>query len=298
MHERHRARLLLLGVLLCLSGCRARLNSAIAEAPRKAVPAAIDEVLIAGEDPAIRARFTRAIAVLLETPEMQRAIAEVAKAAVAGAFAQASSEESKQRVAELTKVVSSALAESLAQDVVPAVMSSARASLNDELSPEEVSRLEGVVTSLTTTATRAAMRAAASEIPATVGPAVRESLAQELQSAELRAAVSVVVTDAARQAVIASRQAVVDVRDQGIASGKPGPIEGMRRTALRFAWVGSIVVAAILVGLAAWGLRSRRRAKRYRAVLKELIADRAALAKEPGDDRESARVRRLLELLA
>jgi hypothetical protein len=298
MHEGHRARLLLLCVLLSLTGCRARLNSAIAEAPRKAVPAAIDEVLIAGEDPVIRARFTRAIAVLLETPEMQRAIAEVAKVAVAGAFDQATTEESEQRIKELTKVVSSALAESLAQDVVPAVMSSARESLNDELSPEEVSRLEGVVTTLTSTATRAAMRAAASEIPTTVGPAVRQSLAQELRSAELRAAVSVVVNEAARQAVASSRQAMVDLRAEGIASGTPGPIEGMRLTAIRFAWLGMIVVAALVVGLAVWFVRSQRRAKRYRAVLKELIADRAALAKEAGDDPDRARVRRLLELLA
>ncbi len=298
MHVRHRARLLLLCMLLCLSGCRARLNSAVAEAPRKAVPVAIDEVLIAGEDPAIRARFTRAIAVLLETPEMQRAIGEVAKAAVAGAFDQASTEESQQRIAELTKVVSSALAESLAQDVVPAVMSSARASLDEGLSPEEVNRIESVVTSMTSAATRAAMRAAASEIPTTVGPAVRQSLAQELQSAELRAALSVVVNEAARQAVASSRQAMVDLRAEGIASGTPGPIEGMRLTAIRLGWVGVIVAAAIFAGLAAWFVHSRRRAQRYRAVLKELIADRAALAKEAGDDPDPARVRRLLEMLA
>src|SRR3954454_20050809 len=108
MHVGHRARLLLLCelvcVLVCLSGCRARFNSAIAEAPRKAVPATIDEVLIAGEDPVIRQRFTHAIAVLLDTPEMQRAIGEVARVAVASAFEQADTEESKQRIAALTKV--------------------------------------------------------------------------------------------------------------------------------------------------------------------------------------------------
>jgi len=292
------SRLLLLCVLVCLTGCRARFSSAVAEAPRKAVPATVDELLIAGEDPEIRERFTKAIAVLLTTPEMQRAIGEVAKAAVAGAFDQASTEESKARIADLTKVVSSALAESLAEDVVPAVMSSARASLNDELSPEEVKRLEGVVVALSSAATRAAMRAAATEIPTTVAPAVRQSIAQELQSAELRAAMAVVVSDVTRQAVISSRQAMYDVRDEGIAAGKPGPIEGMRRTAIRLSWLAAIAGAAIVLGLGIWFVHSRRRAKRYRAVLRELIEDRATLAKQAGNDPDPARVRRLLELLA
>src|SRR5689334_8463247 len=85
-----------LALLPLTTGCQAAFQRAATEAPRGAVPAVVDETLKAGEDPRTRQRLVQ----VLETPEMKRAIAEIARSAVAAALEEASAEASEERVAE------------------------------------------------------------------------------------------------------------------------------------------------------------------------------------------------------
>lgn len=290
MHLFIRARgLLLLALVLLLStGCRASIRAAAAEAPHAAVPAAIDESLKAGEDPHTRER----VAAVLATPEMQQAIATIAKAAVAAALVEATSEASQERVAELTDVVAHALAQSIATEIVPAVVTGTRESLGRTMQAD-MSAVERTVQSLAVQATRAAMREVAAEMPTTVAPAMRESLVRERRAPDLHDAVSGIVSDATRRALVTSREAYREARVEDEGTGAVGLVERLHRL-LSLSWVLALVMGAVGVALVVRILQMRRRTRRFRQALLELVSSRAG-------DRESepdpARMQRICELL-
>jgi hypothetical protein len=266
-------------------------RAAAAEAPHAAVPVAVDETLKAGEDPRTRAR----LAAVLATPEMNQAIAEVAKAAVAAALDEASSAASEERVAHLTQVVAGALAESLARDIVPAMLSGTRESLRANVSAEDVDAMKATLGKLVAASTSAALHTAADEIPTTVAPAVRASLARELKDPELHEAVSGVVGDATRQVLVSTRQAVVDARAENVARDKPGLLTTVGR-ALTLSWLLALALGVVAVGLVGWVLHMRRRTKRYRGALLELMTNDKR-AEQSEVEEKSERAQRFLELL-
>jgi hypothetical protein len=190
--------------LVALPGCAAAVRSAASEAPRRAVPVAIDESLKAGEDEQTRQRLAR----ILATPEIQAAIADAVRVAVRAAFDETSTEASERRIGELTRVVTAALAEDMSDHLVPAAVAGVRRSVDRK-------ELEAGVTALVAAATTTALREAAREIPSSVGPATRESLVRELRSPELREAMSGLVGAAAREVVDAMRSDVETANQAG-----------------------------------------------------------------------------------
>lgn len=287
-----RTLLLVAALLVALAtGCGSAIRKAATEAPHAAVPVVVDETLKAGED----ARTRERIAAVLATPEVRTAIAEVARAAVAAALEEAASDDSRQHVVELTNVVTKALAESIARDLVPAAVAGGRASLKGLSSAKETKVFEEALASVAATTTRVALRTAAEEIPTTIGPASRESLARELQAPDLRVAVSGLVGDVTRQVLKSSSEAVAEAQAERAATGRRGPLDQVRRM-LTASWLLALGAGIVVMVLVAWMLKMRRRTKRYRGALLELVAqgkdgDRDAREGDP------ARAQRLLELL-
>lgn len=277
--------------LVLATGCGAAVRSASVEVPRRAVPVTIDEMLKAGEDARVRER----VAAVLSTPEMQRAIAEIARAAVAAGLDEAASHDSEQRIAELTDVIARALAENIRRDIVPAAVAGARESLGETVSREDAKALKSAVASVTAAAVSAALRAAANDIPTTLGPAVRESLARELRAPDLRESVAGLVDGATRQVMLSSRQVVAEAQQQSGAPGTPRPLLQELRRLLTLSWGLAFTLAVVGAALVAWILRLRRRAKRYRGALVELIA-KTRREGEAGEA-EEARMHRFAELL-
>jgi hypothetical protein len=269
---RHRAVLLLLLVATLVPGCGATVRSAATEAPRIAVPIAIDETVKSLEDVAMRERIARVVA----TPEVQRMVRDVAASAVSGVLGGASSEVESERfarlVAQMTVVVSQAVAHLLRDEVASR--------------PEDIRdakrAFEAVVSEAVSHATRAELRTAAEEIPQTLGPAVGKSLATELESPALRKALASTVAEVMSQAV-AQTQANTK------AAGMPTLADRLGRVR-ELAWAFTIALGACAVALLAWGLRIRRRTKRFQAAVVRVLSSPEGIA-DPAN-------RALLEALA
>jgi hypothetical protein len=288
--ENRARRLLLMAVLLLTTSCRATVRSAATEAPRAAVPVVVDETLRAAEDLRTRERVARVLA----TPEVHQAIAELARAAVAAALESASTTESE-HVAELTNVVTRAIARTIGEEIMPAIMTGARDPSSATVWPDQ-RVIQRAVASVAAESTSAALRAAAKEIPTTVGPAVRESLARELRAPDLRDALASLIDDATRQVLVSSRDVVASAAAEDAAAGKPGLLQRIRRW-LTLSWVLAFALGVAAVALGAWILRMRRRTKRYRGALLEVLGGGTKDAGTDEHDRDPARVQRLLELL-
>jgi hypothetical protein len=258
------AALAILGAMsLLIAGCGATVRSAAYEGPHIAVPIAVDETLRSLEDPVTRERVARVLA----TPEMQRAVREVAAAAMDEALAKSSSEEANARLDEVVGRVTAAFSRALLEVL--------RGELAGEIgSPEYVAaerRIERDLSNAVAGATRSALRTAADEIPETVGPSVRKALVTELQSPELRAALAVTVAEITRQALLTSRDVIVELHREAAEAGKPSmfPVLGQMVT---LAWSATLVLAAALLILLAWALQMRRRTKRFRAAVFGILA--------------------------
>jgi hypothetical protein len=226
----------------------------VAEAPRRAIPVAVDETLKAGEDEQVRQRIAR----ILATPEVKSAIADAMKVAVAAIFEGATTESSEGRVAELTRVVTDALAEDLEHHVVPAALAGAQRSI-------DAHALEGSVAAIVAVATNAALREAAKDIPTTLAPAARESLARELRSPDLRQALATIVGDATREFLVATRGAVTQVREANEETGSGLVVNGRRVLAL--SWLVAVGLGVLSLSLAAAALRMWRQNRRYKQAL-------------------------------
>jgi hypothetical protein len=248
---------------MLVAGCGATVRSAAYEVPHIAVPITVDETLRSLEDPVTRERFAR----VLGTPEMQRAVREVAAAAMDEALAKSSSEEANARLDEVvgrvTASLSRALLEVLRGELAGAVGS-----------PEYVAaerRIERDLSSAVAGATRSALRTAAEEIPESIGPSVRAALITELQSPELRAALAVTVAEITRQALLTSRDVIIELQREAAKPGRPSMFPELGQM-ITLAWSATLVLAAALLVLLAWALQMRRRTKRFRAAVFGILA--------------------------
>jgi hypothetical protein len=275
-------------IILCLlslsslAGCGATIRSAASEAPRVAVPIVIDETVKSMEDPAMRERVARVMA----TPEMQQVIRQIAAAATAGALDEASTDGESARLARVggtvMKAISRALVEVLTEDVI-----------TEPNSRVALQKLEAGIVHTTALATKVAVRAAGEEIPQTLGPAIGNSLATELESPELRTALSSAVADSTKAAFSGVRQQIIDIREPK-KPGKPPTLLQRLGNAIMGAWLLAFVLGAGLVALLTWGVNARQRAGRYHAALLALVSKQSG-AETEGTAEE--RVRTLVDAL-
>jgi hypothetical protein len=246
--------LLALAALPSLTGCEATVRSAAAEVPRIAVPVAVDELLDSLEDARVRERIVR----LMATPEMQRAVEEYGAAATRGGLEGAANEEARQRLAALSTGVAEAFTHALA----------------DRLLPDQP--LGRALAGSAARATQDSVRAAAGEIPASLGPAVRQSLITELGTPELRKAIAETTADVTRETLIESRDVIAEMQAQ---PHQPGLIERIDRL-LSFGWFLGIAAAVGAAGLFMRAMSLHRRIEATRLDGASELAARALSAAE------------------
>jgi hypothetical protein len=241
--------LLALAALPSLMGCEATVRSAANEVPRIAVPITVDTLLDSLEDPRVRERIAR----LMETPEMQRAVGESGAAAVRGALEGAASEETRQRLTALSTEIAEAFTRAVAEG----------------LSPDQAlgRALNGSIARVT----RESVRAAAGEVPASLGPAVRQSLIKELATPELRKAIADTTADVTRETLVKSRDVIEDMQAQ---PHRGGLIERVDRLLL-FGWLLGIAGA---VGGAVLFTRAMSQNRRIEATRLDGASELAARA--------------------
>jgi hypothetical protein len=239
-------------------GCGATIRSAAKDATAAAVPTAVDQSLKAVQDPGVRERIVQ----VLGTPEIQKAIQELAASVARGASEGLTDE---QAVAKTTQIASALVA--------AATRVGMDAALAEATSPENEQRIEQLATSAADAATRAAIRAMAAELPTTFGPAVatmmREDVAPGLRGLvsgpEMRDAMSRVAFELSRQAVLGSNQALAELEER---KQKKGLLERLTKMVATGGWVvwGLIgVLFSSILALVVALIRSREREKRFRS---------------------------------
>jgi hypothetical protein len=241
-------------VVLSLTGCGPTVRSAASDVPRIAVPITVDRLLDSLEDPRVRTRIAR----IMATPEMQQAVEEFGAAVARGAVENASTEEARARLAELSTRVADAFTQALA----------------DGLSPDHA--LGRALSGSATEATHDSLRAAAEEIPASVAPAVRQALVTELGTPELRKAIADTTADVTRETLIKSRDVIGEMQSQPHPRGL---IERIDRL-LTFGWLLGIGVAAGASVLFIRAMTAQRRIEATRLDGASELADRAAAASQ------------------
>lgn len=247
---------------MLMAGCGSTVRTAAYDVPRIAVPITIDETIGALEDPVTRERIARVLA----TPEMRRAIEEIAASATRGALAEASTEQVDARLEELVVRLTATFSRAFIGDLREELGEAAA-------SPEYAAaqrRIERDLSSLVAAATRSSLRTAAEELPETIGPAVRTSLVNELRSPELREGLAITVSEITRQTLVSSRDVIREMRAEADTAGV-GSVFDQFRQMVALAWSASIVLVAALFALLAWALQTRRRTKRFRAAVLDIF---------------------------
>jgi hypothetical protein len=244
-----------------LTACAGSVRSASVNASRAATPVIVDESLASFEDPENRERF-RAI---VGTPEMQAAIRETAQGLVQGALAP--NGETQGRAAALAAQMTDAVADELARDIPeklePASVEAVQKALGEALTPEAQRSLRAAVTVLLDDATRTALRSLADEMPKTIGPAIRATIVQSLNSPDLRAALTGSAADATRAALMESRDVIRELRQED-----DGPIARLVTRVQRMLYTAVLALAAVALlctGLLGWSIYVYQSAKRERS---------------------------------
>jgi hypothetical protein len=220
-------------------------------ASRSAVPVIVDEGLGAFEDPVNRQR----LAAIMGSPEMQQAIREAAEAAIAGALEPTAESRGRAFAAGVTDSVADAMARDIRDKIVPAAVDAMHEAFDEANTPEERSAVRRFIDESVSQATTAAVRSASKELPTTLAPALRQALVENLNSPELRQAVSGVAADATRSALLSSRDVILQLREQG---DKTGPFEHILERIERLLVVSIAVTFVIGTLLGALGLHALR----------------------------------------
>lgn len=245
------ARIAKIAALCCLLsafGCAPTLQGAAKELAKGAAPAAIDEGLKALDEPRTRAR----IAELLASPEVQKAIRDLAGAATEGVTQALSDAQLANRTAELGKGIA-ALATRAAVD----------AALDQSTSPANQRRLQQMAAAAADSAVRGALRAFAEELPTTVGPALRESLRRDvaasvpalLNAPEVRSALAQSVYEIARQTVLGSNAGLAELEQR---SSKKGALARLAGFVANGGWVLACGLLVLVGTLSAFIVLFRR----------------------------------------
>lgn len=205
------AKIALVCLLWAACACGASIQSAAKEVTKGAAPAAVTGGLQALDEPATRAR----IAELMASPEVQKAVRDLAGAATAGATKALTDSQLAKRTAELADGIAT-LATRAAVD----------AALEQATSPVNQRRIEQIAAAAADSAVRNSMRALADELPRTMGPAlataVRSDLAPSLQALvgpELRNVIAQTAYEVARQAVLGSNAGLAELEQRQTKTG-------------------------------------------------------------------------------
>jgi hypothetical protein len=239
-------------------GCGATVRSAAKDATAAAVPTAMDQGLKAVENQTSRDR----IAEVLGTPEIKKAIQELA-ASVARGASEALTDE--QAVAKTTRIASAIAAAVTRVGIDEAV--------GEAASPKNQDRIDQLATSATVAATRAAIGATAAELPSTLGPAiatmVREDVAPGLRGLvsgpEMRDAMSRVAFELSRQAVLGSNQALAELEERKQKKGLLGRLTKIFAAGSWLVWALVGVLLSLILALVTALVRSRERERRFRS---------------------------------
>lgn len=293
---------------LLLVGCGATVRSAANDVPRIAVPIAVDETLKTLEDAQTRERVARVMATpemqravqdfgvamvrgALESgtepaarEQLRRLAAGLADdftrtladqltreviPAARASLTQPLSPEEEERLHALTKGVADEFSHALGLELTREVIPAARASLVGPLSPEQEKALDKTLSTVAGDMTRASLRVAAEEVPNSIGPAMRRSLAMELRSPELREAIAQTMADVTRETLTRSRAVIREMQTQ---PHEPGLIERLDRL-LNLAWAMTIGVA---VGLGVLFVRALSVYRRDDSARRDAAADLAS----------------------
>ncbi|MBS2019878.1 MAG: hypothetical protein JST00_43850 [Deltaproteobacteria bacterium] len=288
----------ILAVGLSSTACVPTVRSASAAAVEAAVPAAADTSLRMAEDQKTRARVAAALA----TPEMQSALQSLSSGLVQGAVKGLSSDEISAHVDKMVGQFVHAfmieLAKGIDGDVGPALSKVTKGAVDGAfdaaMSPEHQAKIAAMIAATVASA----MRAVANEIPATmapafkkamaddIGPAVREMMARDLapgmaamvRSPELKNAMGETAREIARQAVLGSNEGFAELAEkrEHDKGGNPLGVVGtffMGRTWLLAALTTALVLAIPI----AWLTRERRLSRKQQLEIERRNARASAL---------------------
>jgi hypothetical protein len=228
----------LLGGLAIASGCACApvVRGTAKEASRTATPIVVDETLKTLEDERTRER----IAAIVGSPEIQKTMGELASSLMRGTL---DDPETTARIERVTAALTRTLIET-----VRAEMSS--------VTPEIRETVRRAVTAMVADATREVSLVLAEEIPGRLAPAVRSTVATQLEDPELRSALSSTTRAIAKEALIGSQQAMAE---QTRSSREGQGVLGRASRLLKTVNVGFVfAMGAATIMLTAWLWRRRR----------------------------------------
>jgi hypothetical protein len=249
-----RASLLLcvLGGSLSL-GCAPTVRGAVKGATEGATSAALESL----QEPATRRRVLEVI----DSPEMQQTIREVARSVTAGATDAMLSDKTDKRSEQLAKGIA-----------VMVTRAAVDAALAETTTPRNEARIQELSTLVAEHAVNAAMGAAAERLPQTVGPAVARMVRQDVGSnlrglandPELRAAMASVAFEISRQMVFGSNEAMAELEQKKGSKGLLARVSSL----LAESGVVLLVILVLLLGtigtLVVFLQRARGEARRYK----------------------------------
>ena len=235
---------------LC-SGCA----SSVKEASKGATTGATEAM----EEPANRQRVLS----IVESPEMQAAVRDLAADATSGAVSVIADEKSAEQIRRFAVEVARAAA-SAAVD----------AALTQTASPENQRRMQQSAMAMAESVTQASMSRFAEDLPRTVGPAmgqvVRDDVAPSLQqlasSPDTRAAFSSAIYEAARQSVLGSNEATAELERSKPKKGLLARASSVMTAGGAIVGVALVVLLATIVVLLLALLRARSEVTRYLAM--------------------------------
>ena len=235
---------------LC-SGCA----SSVKEASKGATTGATEAM----EEPANRQRVLS----IVESPEMQAAVRDLAADATSGAVSVIADEKSAEQIGRFAVEVARAAA-SAAVD----------AALTQTASPENQRRMQQSAMAMAESVTQASMSRFAEDLPRTVGPAmgqvVRDDVAPGLRqlasSPDTRAAFSSAIYEAARQSVLGSNEATAELERSKPKKGLLARASSVMAEGGAIVGVALVVLLATIVVLLLALLRARSEVTRYLAM--------------------------------
>jgi len=292
---------LLLGALTlggASSGCAGTVRSASAAAAEAAVPAAADTSLRMAEDQQTRAR----VAATLSTPEMQQALQSLSTGLTQGAVKGLASEEMSTHVDKMVGNFVHAfmveIAKSMDSDLGPAMNGLMKKSVDGAfdaaMSPEHQAKIAAMISAIVTQV----MRSASNEIPATmapafrkamaddIGPAIREMMQRDLapgmaamvRSPDFKAAMGETAREVARQAVLGSNEGLAELAEKREHDKGANPLGVVGTFFMTRSWLLAAAVTALVLAIPLiWLARERRLSRKQQLEIERRNARAAAL---------------------
>jgi hypothetical protein len=241
------------GVLIVLiaglvSGCG---MPVIKEATKQATAGAMEQGLGAFEE----ARMRQRVADIVASPEMQKAMRDIAAGFTNGVTGSLTDEETVKRVTLLTSVI----ATTAARAAVDGALAELTSSSNEK-------RMEEMAVSTATAGTRAAMQEMNAQVVAameTFGPGLRTALSEDVASGmrdvltrpELQQALAATAFELARQVVLGTNQGTADLEQRHKKVGTLARITGLLAEA---SWLLPLLLAGAVATIVVLVVRMRK----------------------------------------